>query len=188
MKRLPRKDTSHNGMLCIKPTSSMALTISPGRLAEVVTAPPMLFMDAETTLPQMEKMAVMISIPRPTATLASTKRMKCRRANSGLCSSLKDAAEEKMPIAKKSTSNPYPIPVSAELMLTMTLHICPPLNVSGVCVMSCHNSASLPFHVAMARSRFLTTQLSLMVYTSLSKCNYYVLTLLRLLGIILTRS
>ena len=98
---------AHDGLASfIKPTSSMALTISPGRLAEVVTAPPILFMDAETTLPQMEKMAVMISIPRPTATLASTKRMKCRRANSGLCSSLKDAAEEKTPIAKNSTNKP----------------------------------------------------------------------------------
>ena len=60
----------------------------------------------DTTLPQMAKIAVMISMPRPTATLASTKRMKCRRANSGLCSSLKDAAEEKMPIAKNNTKRP----------------------------------------------------------------------------------
>ena len=63
-------------MLCIKPTSSMALTISVGNVAESATAPPMLFMDADTTLPQMAKIAVMISMPRPTATLASTKRMK----------------------------------------------------------------------------------------------------------------
>ena len=43
MSRLPRKDTSHSGMLCKKPTSSMALTISVGSAAVVVTPPPMLF-------------------------------------------------------------------------------------------------------------------------------------------------
>ena len=40
---------------------------------------------------------------------------------------------------------------------------------SGVCVISCHSSASLSFQVAMAFSRFLMTQLSLMVYTSHSQ-------------------
>ena len=60
----------------------------------------------DTALPQMEKIAVISSMPRPTATFASTKRMKCRRANSGLCSSRKDAAEEKIPIAKNRTSRP----------------------------------------------------------------------------------
>ena len=62
----------------------MALTISTGRLAAVSTAPPMPFMDADTTLPQIEKIAVISSMPRPTATFASTSRMKWRRANSGL--------------------------------------------------------------------------------------------------------
>ena len=76
MSRLPRKDTSHRGMLCKKPTSSIALTISAGSAAVVVTPPPMLFMDADTTLPQMEKIAVISFMPRPTATFASTKRMK----------------------------------------------------------------------------------------------------------------
>ncbi len=93
--RLPRKDTSQRGMLCKMPTSSIALTISAGSAAVVMIPQPMLFMDADTTLPQMEKIAVISSMPRPTATFAGTKRMKCRRANSGLCSSRKDAAEEK---------------------------------------------------------------------------------------------
>ena len=61
------------------------------------------------------------------------------------------------------------MPISAELMLTTTPHIAPPLKVSGVCVMSCHNSARRSFHAEMARSRFLMTQLSLMVYTSHSQ-------------------
>jgi prevent-host-death family protein len=43
------------------------------------------------------------------------------------------------------------------------------LNISGVWVISAHNSASFSFQVAMARSRFLTIQLSLMVYTSHSQ-------------------
>ena len=79
-------------------------------------------------------------------------------------------------ISRTIRSAPFTSPVSAELILRIALHICPPLNVSGVCVMSCHSSASLPFHVAIAHSRFLTTQFSLMVYTSLSGCNYNVLT------------
>ena len=59
------------------------------------------------------------------------------------------------------------MPISAELILTIMSHIAPPLKVSGVCVMSCHSSASFSFHVAMAFSRFLTIQLSLMIYTSI---------------------
>ena len=74
--RLPRKETSHSGMLCKKPTSSMASTIAEGSVAVVETPPPMLFKDADTTLPQMEKIAVISSMPRPTATFASTKRIK----------------------------------------------------------------------------------------------------------------
>lgn len=61
------------------------------------------------------------------------------------------------------------MPTRAELILRITPQICPPLKDSGVCVISCHSSASLSFQVAMARSRFLMTQLSLMVYTSHSQ-------------------
>ena len=59
-------------------------------------------------------------------------------------------------------------------MLTITLHICPPLKVSGVCVISTHSSASLSFHVAMALSRFLITQLSLIDFTSVYICKFFV--------------
>lgn len=58
------------------------------------------------------------------------------------------------------------MPTSAELILTITLHICPPLNVSGLWLMSCHSSDNLSFQVPMAFSRFFTTQLSLIFYTS----------------------
>ena len=83
MNSVPRRDTSQRGMLCMKLTSSMAVTISSGRDAASVTAVPMPCMAAETALPQMEKMAVIISMPFPTATLAAAKRMKWRRTNSG---------------------------------------------------------------------------------------------------------
>lgn len=53
--------------------------------------------------------------------------------------------------------------------MRITAQICPPLKDSGVCVISCHSSASFSFHVAIAFSRFLMTQLSLMVYTSHSQ-------------------
>ena len=59
--RLPSIDTSQRGMEARKPTSSMALTISVGRVAAVDTAPPMPDMTLETTPPQMWKIASMIS-------------------------------------------------------------------------------------------------------------------------------
>ena len=61
------------------------------------------------------------------------------------------------------------MPTTAELILRITPQICPPLKVSGVCVINAHNSASLSFQVAIAFSRFLMTQLSLMTYTSHSQ-------------------
>ena len=76
MNRLPSTETIQRGTLCKKPTLSMALTSSEGSVADSVTAPPILLMDADTTLPQMEKIAVISSMPRPTATFAKTKRMK----------------------------------------------------------------------------------------------------------------
>ena len=59
----PRKDTSQRGMDCKKPTLSMASTISLGRVAACVTAPPIPPMTVCTMPPQMEKIAVMISMP-----------------------------------------------------------------------------------------------------------------------------
>ena len=107
IKRLPRKETIQRGMLCKSPKSSIAATSSAGRVADSVTAPPTLHMMADTTLPQIAKMDVIISMPLPTAILAPAKRIKCRRANSGLCNSLKDAADWNMPMAKKSTKSKY---------------------------------------------------------------------------------
>ena len=73
MNRLPNTETIQRGTLCKKPTLSMALTSSEGSAADSVTAPPMLFMDADTTLPQMEKIAVISSMPRPAAHLCQHK-------------------------------------------------------------------------------------------------------------------
>ena len=58
---------------------------------------------------------------------------------------------------------------NAPWMRTTTDQIPPPLKVSGLWAISCQISASFSFQVAMARSRFLTIQLSLMVYTSHSQ-------------------
>lgn len=58
------------------------------------------------------------------------------------------------------------MPCKAPLMPVMTFQISPPLKVWGVSVSSVHISASLSFHVPSALSRLLTTQLSLIVYTS----------------------
>ena len=102
----PRKETSQRGMDCKKPTSSMAVTISLGRVAVSLTAPPTPPITVCTIPPQMEKMAVMSSIPEPTATLAAAKRRKCRRAYSGRWISRKDAADWNTPMAKNSTSRP----------------------------------------------------------------------------------
>ena len=63
MKRLPRNDTSHKGILSIKPTPSMALTISEGRVAVCVTAVPIPFITVATIPPQILNIAVIISMP-----------------------------------------------------------------------------------------------------------------------------
>ena len=59
-----------------------------------------------TMPPQTAKTAVMISMALPTATLARTKRIKCRRANSGRWRSRKLAALWKTLIAKNRTKRP----------------------------------------------------------------------------------
>ena len=64
-------------------------------------------------------------------------------------------------MAKNSTNSPYPIPVNALLIPTITFQMSPPLNVSGVCVSSVQISASLSFQPDRAFSNTLTTQLSL---------------------------
>ena len=84
----------------------MAVTSSIGSVADSVTALPILPIMAETTPPHMEKIAVIISMPLPTAILAPAKRIKWRSANSGLCSSLNDDADWNMPIAKNKTKSP----------------------------------------------------------------------------------
>ena len=91
--RLPNRETSQRGIASKKPRLLIALVISEGRVAATVTAPPILDMALEAIPLQMEKMASIISIADPTATLAPAKRIKWRRANSGRCSSRKDAAD-----------------------------------------------------------------------------------------------
>ena len=83
MNRLPKNVTIQSGTDCKKPTSSMASMISCGIVTPAELIPPMLPMIDCTIPPHIENMAVMISIALPTATLAKTKRIKCRRANSG---------------------------------------------------------------------------------------------------------
>ena len=71
-----------------------------------VAMPPMFPITVCTTLPQTEKMAVIMSMAEPTATFASRKRIKCRNTNSGRWKSRKETADWKIPIAKKRTSRP----------------------------------------------------------------------------------
>ena len=56
---------------------------------------------------------------------------------------------------------------SAPWMLQIIDQIEPPLNVCGDCVINCQISDSLSFHTSNAFSRFCTTQLSDIRYTSL---------------------
>ena len=104
--RLPSMATSQSGMLAKKPTFSMASTISWGIVTPAATMPPIPLITDWTMPPQMEKTTVMISMAELTATLAAIKRMKWRRAYSGLCKSRKLAADWKIPMAKNSTSRP----------------------------------------------------------------------------------
>ncbi len=98
--------TSQRGMLAKKPTFSMASTISWGTVTPAATMPPIPLITDWTMPPQMEKTTVMISMAELTATLAAIKRMKWRRAYSGLCKSRKLAADWKIPMAKNSTRRP----------------------------------------------------------------------------------
>ena len=106
MNRLPSSVTSQRGMLSKKPTLSMVSTISWGMVTLAEAIPPTLDMTDWAMPPQMEKMVVITSIAEPTATFAATKRIRCRRANSGRWKSLKLAALWNIPIAKKSTNRP----------------------------------------------------------------------------------
>ena len=64
------------------------------------------------------------------------------------------------PTRKNNTSSAYPIACNEPWIFWITVHIVPPLKVSGDCVMSCHISAGFPFQVSSAFCRFCTTQLS----------------------------
>ena len=106
MSRLPKNVTSHSGTDCKKPTPSMASMISCGSVTLAALMPPILLMMVCTTPPQTANTEVISSMALPTAILASRKRMKCRRANSGRCKSRKLAAERNTLMAKNSTSRP----------------------------------------------------------------------------------
>lgn len=84
----------------------MVSTISWGTVTPAEAMPPISFITDWTMPPQMEKMAVMISMAEPTATFAATKRIKWRRANSGRWKSRKLAADWNTLIAKNRTSRP----------------------------------------------------------------------------------
>ena len=106
IKRVPNRDTSHRGMLSNRPTPSMAVTISLGRVAAVVMEPPSPLITVCVMPPQILKIAVIISIHRPTAVLARIKRIRWRSTYSGLWKSRKLAALWKIAIAKNSTNRP----------------------------------------------------------------------------------
>jgi hypothetical protein len=66
-----------------------------------------------------------------------------------------------MPIAKNSTSSPYPTPCSAVLIWTISVQMSPPLKPSGEVVSSVQISASLPFQPSSAFSSVRMIQLLL---------------------------
>lgn len=91
--KLPMNVTSHRGMLWRKPTASMVSTISWGTVTLAEAMPPIPLITDWTIPPQIAKITVIISIAEPTATFAATKRIRCRRANSGRWKSRKPAAD-----------------------------------------------------------------------------------------------
>ena len=74
--RLPNRETNHRGMLARNPTLSMVSTISWGMVIPAVAMPPMFPITVCTTLPQTEKMAVIMSMAEPTATFCQQKADK----------------------------------------------------------------------------------------------------------------
>lgn len=69
-----------------------------------------------------------------------------------------------MPITKNSTSKAYPMACKPPLIPTITSQIPPPLNSSGLVLMSCQISASLLFQVFRAEFRLSTIQFPLPNY------------------------
>ena len=106
MNREPSRVMAHRGMLSKKPTLSMVVTISLGRVVADMAVRPEEDMMVDTMPWATLNSAVISSIPCPTAAWASTNRTKHRKAISGFFSSAKLPQVLTTPAAKKSTSRP----------------------------------------------------------------------------------
>jgi hypothetical protein len=149
---------AQRGMLSRKPTSSMMVTISSGRVVSVSADIPEAVMIVEIIPCATLKSAVISSIPWVTAAWASTKRIKHLNTISGFFNSVKLEHVFTIPITKNSTSRAQPMAWSAPLMSRMTDQTAPPLKFSGLVESSVHISASFPFQVPRAELRLSTIQ------------------------------
>ena len=89
MNRDPSRVMAHRGMLSQKPTSSMMVTISAGRVVSVSADSPEAVMMVEIIPWATLNSAVISSIPWVTAACASTKRIKHLNTISGFFNSVK---------------------------------------------------------------------------------------------------
>ncbi len=89
MNRDPSRVMAHRGMLSQKPTSSMMVTISAGRVVSVSADSPEAVMMVEIIPWATLNSAVISSIPWVTAVCASTKRIKHLNTISGFFNSVK---------------------------------------------------------------------------------------------------
>ena len=164
MNRDPSRVMAHRGMLSKKPTSSMMVTISLGRVVSVSADKPEASMMVEIMPCATLKSAVISSMPWVTAAWASTKRIKHLNTISGFFNSVKLEHVFTIPMTKNSTSRAQPIAWSAPLMPWMTVQTPPPLKFSGVVLRSCQISASFPFQVPRAELRLSTIQFPLPIF------------------------
>ena len=163
----PISVTAHNGMLSQKSHSSIASTMLSGRTENLPLVTP-----DDVIMPDITPCIIVMSfrsssIPFVMTIFAIANRINSFSACSGFLTSANEPQVFTTPITKNRTSSAYPIACSAPWILTMTLHIAPPLNCSGDFVSSVHISANFSFQVSSARSRFCTTQLSDNMNTSL---------------------
>ena len=160
--------TAQRGMLSKNPQSSMASTISWGRVVlEAAVMPDVLII--LLTIPWITLKTPIIRLrPYVTTPLAIANLMNSFSACSGRLISPRLALVFTTPDKKKRTSKASPIACKDPLMLTITLHMPPPLKLSGDMERSCHTSASFSFQVFSVFTRCCTTQLSLILRFLLS--------------------
>ncbi|MNI60346.1 hypothetical protein D3C73_1155570 [compost metagenome] len=107
--KLPSSVTIHKGILCQKPTSSIAWAIAFGRAAAVAEPKPERAIMVEMMPCTIVNSVIISSRPYVTTAFASTKRMNSLTATSGFFTSAKLPVVFTTPMTKNKTSSASPV-------------------------------------------------------------------------------